>query len=81
MKMLTEICSDPYKITNLLVDYFYVENPGLNKDILWGVCGQYIFENIILNTGNNAMFPFPDIDGDIKYMGKAYSMRKVELCQ
>lgn len=66
-------------ILNCLIDYFYLEKPKSNKDILWRLYGDIIFKNVKNNSSNKIRFPFPDINGDIKYMGKNYTWKEVEI--
>jgi hypothetical protein len=77
--MLNEVCSDVRVVVNCLVDYFYIEKPKSNKDILWSHYGKYLFRNVKQNTGGKIMFPFPDDNGDILYLGKRYAAKEVEI--
>lgn len=72
-------CSDMYVVTNCLVDYYYVQRPKANKDLMWDVVGSYIYSNIYKSSNKQIMFPFEDNNGDILYLNKRYSMRCVEL--
>ena len=76
---LNNICSDAYLVTNVLVDYFYVIKPSANKNILWGAYGKYIFNNVKENTLGLTSFPFPNINGDIVYLNKKYSLKEITL--
>lgn len=77
---LRKINSDIYIIVNCLVDYFYINNTKANKDILWTTFGKYLYENVKKNTKSNTiMFPFPDVSGDIKYLGEVYKLKEVEI--
>lgn len=74
---------NPYIIVNCLVDYFYIEKPKSNKDILWATYGKYIYKNIVENTGHaTALFPMPCADSDtydIEYLGYRYKLQEVKL--
>ena len=76
---LSKLCSNPYIVLNCLIDYFYIENPKSNKDILWMNYGELICKNIIKNSENNTvLFPFPHDDGDIEYLGYKYKLKVVD---
>lgn len=79
---LVKINSNPYVITNCLIDYFYKDNPKKNKDILWKTYGKYIYRNVIYNTGEKTvLFPFPceSKNKDFSYLGYDYKLMEVEL--
>lgn len=76
---LTEISSNVYDITNYLVRYFYEYKPSSNKDVLWSMYGKYMFHNIKQNSHGKCYFPFPDVNGEIVYLGKKYSLKEVKL--
>ena len=65
-------------IANCLIDYFYIEKNTLNKDILWDLYGDIICQNVKNNSTNPIMFPLPDENGDILYMGKTYSYKEID---
>lgn len=80
---LNKVNSNPYIIVNCLIDYFYIERPKSNKDLLWASYGKYIYKNIIDNTGRTtALFPMPSNDGekdDLQYLGYNYKLKEVRL--
>lgn len=76
---IKNICNNPYIVVNCLIDYFYKNKLSANKDILWNTYGKYIFSNVKINTNKKIYFPFPDIQGDIVYMGKRYVLKEVKL--
>ena len=76
---IKKVCDNPYIVVNCLIDYFYKDKISANKDILWSTYGKYIFNNVKLNTKDKIMFPMPNKNGDIKYMGNHYSLEEVEL--
>jgi len=78
-KNINKICSDVYLITNVLINYFYNEKPSANKDVLWSTYGKYIYKNVKEKSNLKIMFPFPDKNGDIKYMGTNYSPKEIKL--
>ena len=76
---INNVCSDVYLVTNVLLDYFYVEKPSSNKDILWGTYGKYIYQNVKEKSSGKILFPFPKKDGDIKYLEINYSLKEIDV--
>lgn len=80
---LNKINHNPYIIVNCLVDYFYKEKPKSNNDLLWTTYGNYIYKNVVANTGNaTALFPIPcsdDEQEDLQYLGYNYKLEEVRL--
>lgn len=66
------------KALNCVIDYFYINNPKKNKDFMWELFGRYIYVEIKKNI-NKVMFPMPDENGDIVYLGQTYSLQEVEI--
>jgi len=75
-KTLFEVSQDIREIVDCLIYMFYIENPKSNKDVLWNVFGDYIYENII-NKVNHYFVPVEDSNGEIDYLGTKYSLKKV----
>ena len=78
-KSMDSICSNVYELVNYLVEIFYVEYPGSNKDLLWNTYGKYIFNNVKRNTNKPILFPAPDESGDIEYLNTKYTLQVVEI--
>lgn len=76
-KNINAICSNVYLVTNVLLDYFYIEKPSANKDILWSTYGKYIYKNVKNKCKDKILFPFPDKNGSIKYFGVNYSLKEI----
>jgi hypothetical protein len=80
---LNEVCKNPYLVVNCLVDYYYIEKPSSNKELLWATYGKYMFKNIVRNTNSKTvLFPFPSINddiADISYLGYDYSLKEVNV--
>lgn len=74
---IARVCPNTAAAVNCLVDYYYAENPKSSKETLWETYGRQLTANIVGNTGNRMMFPFPDPEGEIEYLGKKYSMQEV----
>lgn len=70
--ILSEICNNEEVLCDVLLDYCYKYNG--NKDILWSVCGETIFNRLLNN--NILYYPMTDINGDFEVQGKRYSMKK-----
>lgn len=75
---LNKICSNIYEVTDYLVHLFYVDMKSENKDILWRTYGEYMFENI-KSKKDSCFIPIEDENGEIEYLTKKYSLRKVWL--
>lgn len=79
---LSKINSNPYIILNCLIDYFYIENPNSNKDILWKSYGKFICNNIITNLKiKSVIFPMPSNNKDfsLTYLGCNYKLQEVKI--
>lgn len=75
---MNKACSNIQELVNYLVYMFYVDDKKQNKDILWKLYGDQIFKNIKSNT-EYFFVPISDDDGELEYLNKKYSLRKVEL--
>lgn len=69
---------DINSIVNCLIDYFYIEKPSSNKEILWELYGDILYQNVKNNTDSPIIFPLPDDSGDIIYMGKKYKYKEID---
>ena len=82
---LEQICnqyvSNTDIIVNVLLDYFYYENPKSNKDILWASFGKKICENLKENSPSKILFPLEDVNGELEYLGKKYKVREVDIIE
>lgn len=75
---MSRICSNVELLVDYLVYMFYVDNQKQNKDILWKMYGDQIFENIKSNT-SHFYVPIDDEQGEFEYLNNKYTLRKVEL--
>lgn len=66
------------KALNCVIDYFYINNPKKSKDIMWEMFGRYIYTRIKKDI-STVMFPMPDKNGDITYLGENYSVLEVDI--
>jgi hypothetical protein len=76
---INNVCSDSILVTNVLLHYFYIEKPSVNKDILWGTYGKYIYQNLKEKCLGKVSFPFPDKEGNIEYFGMNYSLKEIDI--
>ncbi|MFK7678804.1 hypothetical protein ACI3ER_12240 [Bacillus sp. Wb] len=74
-----EICSNDYEVVNCLIHLIYEMNVSTNKELMWNLYGDIIFENVKRNSGKTIMIPVEDDNGEIEYLGKNYSLREVHL--
>lgn len=66
------------KALNCVIDYFYINNPKKSKDIMWDMFGRYIYTRIKKDV-STVMFPMPDKNGNIIYLGENYSVKEVKI--
>jgi hypothetical protein len=76
---MDEICSNTYELVDYLIEIFYVKFPSSNKDLLWSVYGEYIYQNIKDKNQNPVLFPLPDKEGEIEYLSQKFSLKEVAL--
>lgn len=76
---LFQICSNQDIVINCLVDIFYVDFPSYNKDVLWGLFGNEIFNNVVNNNSEIIDYPVLQDDGDILYLGKKYAVKQFDI--
>lgn len=76
------ISDDIQRLANLAVYINYYLYPNSPKDFCWNLFGDGIVLNIYDNSNKNFKMPLLDNNGEIEYMGKNYSNKKVEIeCQ
>lgn len=78
-KTMNDLCSNIYELVNYLVRIFYVDYPSANKDLLWNTYGKYMFNNIKRKVKTPILFPIPDGNGDIEYLGFKYLLQEVSI--
>lgn len=78
--VMSEVCTNRKELVNYLVEIFYVMYPSSNKTLLWEAYGQTMYENVKRNSKliNKPMFPFPDKDGEIEYLGTKFTVREAK---
>jgi len=78
--VMSNVCSNKKELVNYLVEIFYVLYPSSNKNLLWDAYGKTMYENVKRNSKCNdkVMFPFPDKNGTIDYLGTKFSIREVK---
>lgn len=75
---LTNICSNDKELVDYLIHMFYVDKMETNKEVLWGMYGQIIFDNI-KSKFDKAYIPIPDKNGEIEYLNKKFTLKEVDL--
>ena len=73
------ICSNQDIMINCLIDIFYIDFPSYNKDILWNLFGDEIFNNVVKNSSKVIDYPVLDENGDILYLGKKYKVEQFNI--
>lgn len=76
---LNEICSNEKELVNYLIHLFYVDQPNSNKEILWSLFGNCLFDNVKQNTEGVFSIPIPEEKGEIVYLNNKYSLKEVRL--
>lgn len=71
------VCGNPRAVTNVLVEYLYETKPSASKTLLWDAYGRYMVDAARSKSCYPLMFPMPDPEGDIEYLGKTYKMSEV----
>jgi hypothetical protein len=67
-----KVCPDEEVLANIVVDLCYTSNK--NKTFAWDVAGEQIFNNVLKNNGCIITYPVKDMDGDIEFNGKRFSL-------
>ena len=73
---LFAICSNQDIVVNCLIDIFYIDFPSYNKDVLWSMFGDEIYNNVLKNSSSIIEYPVLRSDGDILYLGKRYGIKE-----
>lgn len=77
---LLEICSDNKELMNYIIHMFYVDNPKLNKDVMWTLFGNEIVENL-KKKKSTVLIPIQSDDGELEYLNKRYTIKEMELVE
>ena len=75
---LLNVCSNEKVLMNYIIHMFYVDNKNSNKDVMWSLFGDEIVQNLMDEKGS-IFIPVKDDDGEIEYLNKKYTVKKVEL--
>jgi hypothetical protein len=73
----TCICPNEEILANILVDVCY--NSNKNKSFAWDIVGEQIFKNVLKNNRGVISYPVKDIDGDIDFCGKKFSIHTQQI--
>ena len=73
------------ELTDILIYLFYTDITGKNKNVLWRLCGKYIYQNV-LKTTRYYYYPVKSTDNDLdnsktrfEYMNDLYELQLVDL--
>ena len=73
------------ELTDILIYLFYTDITGKNKNVLWRLCGKYIYQNV-LKTTRYYYYPTKCIDNNsdnsktrFAYMNSLYELQLVDL--
>jgi hypothetical protein len=73
--MATDISTNESELATYAVKILYEK--GGDKNFVWKCFPNGLIENIVSNLGKNVFVPIQDNTGDIKFLGKTYSMIKI----
>lgn len=76
---MDKLNSNKYDIVDCLILYIYTEKSESDKNILWNVYGDIIYENMKLKNDNKVMIPFLNEDGEIEYLNKKFKLKELSL--
>jgi hypothetical protein len=76
---LIETCSNENELVNYLIRLFYEDQPNSNKEILWSMFGDCLFDNVKRNSNDTFLIPIQDYEGEIVYLNNKYSLKEVQL--
>jgi hypothetical protein len=76
---LFKVCSNQDMLINCLINIFYIDFTSYNKDVLWNLFGNEIFQNVLKNNSKIINYPVLKDDGEILYLGKKYGIEQFEI--
>jgi hypothetical protein len=76
---LFKVCSNQDMLINCLINIFYIDFTSYNKDVLWNLFGNEIFQNVLKNNSKIINYPVLKEDGEILYLGKKYGIEQFEI--
>lgn len=71
------VCSNPSIVVNCLVQYLLIDKPRKDIEIMWLTYGPLLVKHARENNNDIVVFPFPDTEGDIEYLGNRYKNMEV----
>ena len=80
LEELCNVCGNIRALTNILIDYYYIECPSSSKDVIWLLFGEVIVENIKKNLClKKISFPIASDCGTIEFLKKRYEKIEVKI--
>ena len=74
-----KISSNGRELANLAVEVCYNIFPKTSKDFVWKLFGKEVVDNIMENTMGFFEIPVLNEGGNIEYLGKKYSLERIDL--
>lgn len=71
------ICTNDLSLCDILLDICYSKEA--TKRFAWGLCGETIITNLLLNNDNKISFPTQDENGDVAFHGKRFSVNTLQI--
>lgn len=79
LELLTKYCSNERELTNYLLKIFYEDKKSWNKNMLWLVCGNTIYENCLNRANYKVRVPIKAKDGCIRFWGDRFGTKVIDL--
>ncbi|MEI6296333.1 MAG: hypothetical protein WCO84_01630 [bacterium] len=79
--IMNGVCSNSKQVANYLIYMIYGdEDTENNKELMWQVCGEFIFDNLLeKNSERKFNFPLKNKGGDILYLGNNYRWEEISI--
>ena len=74
----SKICPSEEELNNIVIDICYQADSS--KQFTWDICGHVILHNLLNHHDGQINYPYcVDSDGDFKYFGKGFIMKKMNI--
>lgn len=76
-KECNKICPNKYALCNIILDICYTKSS--TKRFAWSMCSTEIIHNLLAKNENRISYPSMDMDGDITFGGKTFSIKTTTI--
>lgn len=73
-----EQCPNEEYLCDIVLDLCYSKSKS-NKQFAWDICGDMIISNLLKRNNYKVTYPTQDINGDIDFAGKKFSLETTEI--